>query len=252
LIWGDPLYFPLIFGLTLLTAAFLAGIQKECGGHPQVKRLKTAGVAINLISLLCFKILAAYGTSILAAVAQAGIGFPSWISAYLPQIARLPLGLSFLVFQAVSLLLDAPYETANNGSLFLPASLHLLLFPKAISGPHVRFDQFRQQVSKQQFSLEQAAAGMRRFMLGFAKKALIADQLALVSNSGIFDQAPARIPPAAPGSRSCVMRCKSISTSPPTATWPSDWARRWDSSYLRTSIILTGRFPSPIFGAAGT
>lgn len=194
LIWGDPLYFPLIFGLTLLTAAFLAGIQKNAADIRKVKRLKTAGVAINLISLLCFKILAAYGTSILATVAQAGIGFPSWISAYLPQIARLPLGLSFLVFQAVSLLLDAPYETANNGSLFLPASLHLLLFPKAISGPLVRFDQFRQQVSKQQFSLEQAAAGMRRFMLGFAKKALIADQLALVSNSGIFDQAPARIP----------------------------------------------------------
>jgi alginate O-acetyltransferase complex protein AlgI len=194
LIWSDPLYFPGIFSLTLLTAAFLAGIQKNALDIRKVKRLKTAGVAIHLISLLCFKILAAYGTAILAAAAQTGIDLPSRISAYLPQIARLPLGLSFLVFQAVSLLLDAPYDTANNGRVFLPASLHLLLFPKVISGPLVRFDQFRRQIKEKQFSLEHVAAGLRRFMLGFAKKALIADQLALVANSGIFNQAPARIP----------------------------------------------------------
>ena len=73
-------------------------------------------------------------------------------------------------------------------------SLHLLMFPKAISGPLVRFDQLRPQLGEKSADLEHIAAGLRRFMLGFAKKALIADQLALLTDGGIFSQSPQRIP----------------------------------------------------------
>ncbi len=194
LIWGDPLYFPVSFSLALLTWLFLAGIQKYAADNRKLKLLKTAGVVVNLACLLCFKILAAYGPAILAHISRAGISVPSRVSLYLPQIARLPLGLSFLAFQAISLLLDAPYEAAKNEKLFLPASLHLLMFPKVISGPLLRFDQLHDQLNGKIFSIEQIAAGLRRFMLGFAKKALIADQLALITGQGIFTQAPQHIP----------------------------------------------------------
>ncbi len=190
-VWGDPLYFRQFhWGCGLGCSG---GIQKYAA-TPQAKLLKTAGVVVNLACLLCFKILAAYGPAILAHISRAGISVPSRVSLYLPQIARLPLGLSFLAFQAISLLLDAPYEAAKNEKLFLPASLHLLMFPKAISGPLLRFDQLRDQFQEREFSIGQIAAGLRRFMLGFAKKALIADQLALITGQGIFTQAPQHIP----------------------------------------------------------
>ena len=194
LIWGDPLYFPLSFGLALMTYWFLLGIQKNPADDRKQKRLRTLGVVINLACLLFFKILAAYGQSILSLAVSNGMNVPARLVSLLPRLVQLPLGLSFLTFQAISLLLDAPYETAENENLFLPVSLHLLMFPKAISGPLLRFDKLRPQIENRDLNLSQFAAGLRRFMLGFAKKALIADQLALITDGGIFTQSPQHIP----------------------------------------------------------
>ncbi len=194
LIWGDPLYFPVSFSLALITYWFLLGIQKHPADDRKQKRLRILGVAVNLACLLFFKILAAYGQSILSLAVSVGMNAPARLISLMPRLAQLPLGFSFLTFQAISLLLDAPYETAENENQFLPALLHLLMFPKAVSGPLVRFDQLRPQIENRDLNLSQFAAGLRRFMLGFAKKALIADQLALITDRGIFTQSPLHIP----------------------------------------------------------
>jgi alginate O-acetyltransferase complex protein AlgI len=192
-IWGDPLYFPISFILVLLDWLFLQGIQMNGSIPSRQKRLQATGIVINLLCLLFFKALASYGQSLAALAQHSVLAVPTWLTNNLPRIAHLPLGLSFLTFQAISLLLDAPYDS-DEKSLFQPVALHLLMFPKAISGPLVRFGRIRSQTQEREFTPSRIAAGLRRFMLGFAKKALIADQLALVTDGGIFTQAPQRIP----------------------------------------------------------
>ena len=76
----------------------------------------------------------------------------------------------------------------------LPVASYLLMFPKAISGPITRFQMIASQIKERIPCLSQTAAGIRRFMLGFAKKALIADQLALITSREIFSQSPLRLP----------------------------------------------------------
>lgn len=193
-IWGDPLYFPVSFGLALLTGLFLRSIQTNTAHPGRQKRLRAWGVLLIITVLLLFKILAAYGPALAAWAASKELALPGWLRMLLPHLAHLPLGLSFLAFQAISLLLDAPYELAGNEKPLLPVSLHLLLFPKAISGPLQRFEGFLPQFRQRDLSIDQIAAGLRRFMFGFAKKALVADQLALITDRGIFSQSPRLIP----------------------------------------------------------
>jgi alginate O-acetyltransferase complex protein AlgI len=92
------------------------------------------------------------------------------------------------------MLADASGQKSAERSHFLPVSSYLLLFPKAISGPITRFQEITDQMKKREISIPQTAAGIRRFMLGFAKKALIADQLALITGREIFSQSPLHLP----------------------------------------------------------
>jgi D-alanyl-lipoteichoic acid acyltransferase DltB (MBOAT superfamily) len=92
------------------------------------------------------------------------------------------------------MLVDASGQKDADQPQLLPVSSYLLMFPKAISGPITRFQVIAKQFKKRKTDLVQAAAGIRRFMLGFAKKALIADQLALLTGRDLFSQSPLRLP----------------------------------------------------------
>lgn len=193
-IWSDPLYSPFIFGLVLVNFFLLQGMQKCPLGSRKRSRLLSLGVVINLISLIFFKLFLAYGQPLLFSASESGLHVSSWVSAVLHRSAHFPLSLSFLTLQAISMLADASGQKSAERSHFLPVSSYLLLFPKAISGPITRFQEITDQMKKREISIPQTAAGIRRFMLGFAKKALIADQLALITGREIFSQSPLHLP----------------------------------------------------------
>ena len=90
------------------------------------------------------------------------------------QTAAAPLGLSFLTFSALSYLADIRRGAAEPGSL-LDCALYLSFFPKVISGPIVLWRDFQPQISGRSVSAEDAAEGINRIMIGFAKKLLLAD-----------------------------------------------------------------------------
>ena len=192
-IWSDLLYAPLIFGLVLINYFLLRGIQGNPAGpahSPKRSRLLVIGITVNLASLIFFKLFIAYWLPLLDAASASGMHLPSWFASLLPRAAHFPLSLSFLTLQAISMLVDATRQDHIQPSRLLPVSAFLLMFPKAISGPLTRFREIAAQLKARELSLPQAAAGLRRFMLGFAKKALIADQLALITNREIFSTAP--------------------------------------------------------------
>ncbi len=90
---------------------------------------------------------------------------------------HLPLGISFFTFQALSYIFDVYRGTARAQKNFLNVALYISLFPQLIAGPIVRYGDISEQLTNRVSSLDDIAHGVRRFIVGLAKKVLIANVL---------------------------------------------------------------------------
>ena len=97
----------------------------------------------------------------------------------IPRIT-LPLGISFYTFQAISYLVDVYRGTTPAQRDPLQLGLFISFFPQLIAGPIVRYADFRRQLTERTRSWEKTARGLERFLIGLAKKVLIANTLASV------------------------------------------------------------------------
>ncbi|MGD0710240.1 MAG: MBOAT family O-acyltransferase [Bacteroidales bacterium] len=89
----------------------------------------------------------------------------------------MPAGLSFFIFQAISYNIDAYRKNSRYEKNPIYVILFICMFPQLISGPLVRYHQIQEQLKSRKFDFAVFAEGVRRFVIGFAKKVLIADQL---------------------------------------------------------------------------
>lgn len=96
-----------------------------------------------------------------------------------------PIGLSFVIFESVSYVVDTYRGDAKAGSL-LDCLTFLSLFPKLVSGPIVFWKDFKPQLKDRTVSLGKITKGIDLIIIGYAKKAIIADtlgsQIVLVNN----------------------------------------------------------------------
>ena len=137
----------------------------------QAKTLLWIGIIVNLIVIAYYK----YANFFLSSVQ----GFVR-INFALPEII-LPLAISFYTFTQIAYLVDAYRgETKEANYDLLTYSLFVTFFPQLVAGPILRHDelipQFRQ-LRNFVFSHKNAARGATLFVLGLAKKVLIADTL---------------------------------------------------------------------------
>ena len=87
-----------------------------------------------------------------------------------------PIGVSFVVFESISYVIDIYRDDAKAGSL-LDCLTFLSLFSKLVSGPIVLWKDFQPQLKNRRVKLDEIAAGIDRIIIGLAKKAVIADSL---------------------------------------------------------------------------
>ncbi|MBS1151229.1 MAG: poly(beta-D-mannuronate) O-acetylase [Myxococcaceae bacterium] len=99
----------------------------------------------------------------------------------------LPIGLSFVAFQAISFIVDVyRRQTSGKRSLFHQA-LYLLFFPQVVAGPIIRSKDLLERFdAKPRVTAEEGAAAIFRIAQGIAKKLLIADVLAVSLVDPIF------------------------------------------------------------------
>ena len=195
--WGEGAYLLLLLGSIALNHAFSHLIARR--GQPWL----ALGIAANLLLLVTFKYL---GFLVESAAALLPIEVPGWAqspdSSVQPDAARLaqapgegwlrlPLGISFFTFQAISLLVDVSRGSPPARSLFR-TGLFISMFPQLIAGPIVRWDEIRQQIAARRESWDGVAAGTRLFILGLAQKVLIADQVSVLSEAS-FGTDPATL-----------------------------------------------------------
>ena len=90
----------------------------------------------------------------------------------------LPIGISFFTFHAISYVVDVYRRDATAQKSPVHAALYLLLFPQLIAGPIIRYRTIADQLARRVVTLDDFAYGVRRFVIGLAKKVLIANVVA--------------------------------------------------------------------------
>lgn len=94
------------------------------------------------------------------------------------QNIGLPIGISFFTFQILSYIIDVKRNKISVQRNLLDLGLYVSFFPQLIAGPIVRYIDISEQIKKRSISIQKFNDGCIRFMTGFSKKILIADQLA--------------------------------------------------------------------------
>lgn len=166
--WGEPVY--IILMLCSIAINYILGL---IIGRKQSKLFMTIGVIINLVALVIFK----YSSFLIEnvnAIAGSQI-FPN------PNI-ELPIGISFYTFQAMSYLIDVYRGEVKSQKNPLNFALYISLFPQLIAGPIVRYSTIADEINSRTISFDDVYCGSMRFVVGYAKKMLISNQLALVAD----------------------------------------------------------------------
>jgi alginate O-acetyltransferase complex protein AlgI len=100
---------------------------------------------------------------------------------HLPQI-RLPMGISFYVFQTMSYSIDVYRKEIKANKNFVEFATYVTMFPQLVAGPIVRYIDIQTQLRNKKISLEHFSSGVQRFIIGLSKKMLIANPCAAIAD----------------------------------------------------------------------
>lgn len=103
------------------------------------------------------------------------------IDLHFPQIA-LPIGISFFTFQAMSYVIDVYRQKGEVQTNLLYVGLYISFFPQLIAGPIVRYETIANEIKNRKESLNDFFDGFARFVVGLAKKVLLANTFAILAD----------------------------------------------------------------------
>lgn len=167
--WGEP-WFVLVMLLSIVINWFIA-LRIGAGEHK--KAWLVVGLVCDLGLLAVFKYLGFLMENV------------NWIfrlSLPVPQIV-LPIGISFFTFQAISYIIDVYRGDGRVQKNLMNVCLYISFFPQLIAGPIVRYQTFDDQITTRRETLDDFCEGVRRFIVGLAKKVLLANNLAALADT---------------------------------------------------------------------
>jgi D-alanyl-lipoteichoic acid acyltransferase DltB (MBOAT superfamily) len=165
--WWKPAYLPLI--IVSMVFNYAVGIRLQRTSARRRRAWLALGVAANLLLLGYFKYVYFFGT-IVNAMSGMEWSFPRLL---------LPLGISFFTFQQIGFLVDSYREETRRYS-FLDYCGFVLFFPQLIAGPIVLHSELVPQLEglRRRPDGSALAVGVSIFLIGLAKKVLVADTVA--------------------------------------------------------------------------
>lgn len=95
----------------------------------------------------------------------------------------LPIGISFYTFESMSYTIDVYRGVAKPARRFSDISCFVSLFPHLVAGPIVRYNILAEQIQHRNHTLDKFTAGIAMFILGFAKKILLANPMGQVADA---------------------------------------------------------------------
>lgn len=180
--WGG-VSMTVIILFSILFNFFIGKAIEKNKTKPGAKRILIVGLTINLVVLATFKYLNFIVENINELLGAANIA-----PVHQTSIA-LPIGISFFTFHSISYIIDVYRNRVTAQNNLINHSLYITLFPQLIAGPIVRYSDISDQIKERTITIEKFASGVERFIIGLAKKMLIANTFALVADD-IFAQSP--------------------------------------------------------------
>lgn len=160
--WGEPRLVLLM--LITITVGYILGVLTE--DHPKHKKIfLILAIVLSLGALGYFK----YADFFIGNFnAVTGLSIP------LLKVA-LPIGISFYTFQILSYNIDVYRGEVPAQRDPLKLATYITMFPQLIAGPIVRYKDVAVQLEDRKYSVDKAALGVRRFVIGLSKKVLLAN-----------------------------------------------------------------------------
>ncbi len=180
--WGEP-FFVLILLLSILINWLIALFIDKFSDHKYLpKILLIIAICVNISILFIFKYLG-FSMRVLDSIA----GF-KW---EIPKIV-LPIGISFFTFQALSYVVDIYRKNNSVQKNPLNVGLYIAFFPQLVAGPIIRYSTIEYQIMHRKETFARFAKGVSIFIIGLAKKVLIANQVAVIADK-IFSQSSSNL-----------------------------------------------------------
>ena len=99
----------------------------------------------------------------------------------------MPIGISFYTFQALSYVIDVYRGECKAQKDIYKLALFICLFPQLIAGPIVKYHDIADQIDDREVNFDKVTLGVKRFIIGLAKKMLIANTMGAIADK-IFTQ----------------------------------------------------------------
>jgi alginate O-acetyltransferase complex protein AlgI len=176
--WGAPRFIFVILGTTFVDF-YLVKWMSLSELRFRRRALLTLSVSINLGLLFYFKYSNFFIDNLNVALSVAGIKEIGWAKLILP------IGISFYTFETITYVVDVYRRIHKPLSSFWDYQLYIILFPKLIAGPIIRYNDLADQITDRSANdtLDNRLTGFYRFSIGLAKKVLIANHMGLVADS---------------------------------------------------------------------
>ncbi len=171
--WGEPVFVALMLLSILMNWLFGFGADKYKEANITKAKLFVAlSVVINLGMMFVFKYLT-FTLENINTLFNTNLDTLNIV---------LPIGISFFTFQAMSYVIDVYRGDGTVQKNPFNVALYIAFFPQLIAGPIVRYQTIADQINFRKENFDDFSNGVYRFMLGFIKKVLIANNVAMVAD----------------------------------------------------------------------
>ena len=168
--YGEPFYVILMIASAFVNYLSALLIGRKPAGK---KAVMAVNVILNLGVLVLFKYTGFLAESVNTIL---GTAIP------VPSI-RLPIGISFFTFQAMSYVIDVYRGVTGAQKNFGKVLLYISFFPQLIAGPIVKYHDIAQEIENRTQTVDGVTDGIRRFIVGLSKKVLISNTVGLVADT---------------------------------------------------------------------
>ena len=166
--WGEPVYLSVMIASIAVNYGFGLLVERFRAEDKKARLVVLSSVLFNLALLFFFK----YFDFVIENLCRIGP-----FSSLRPLGLELPIGISFYTFQTMSYTIDFYRGEARPQKNFITFGTFVTLFPQLIAGPILQYRDLDDQLRERTSSVAKFAAGVQIFIIGLAKKVLLANSI---------------------------------------------------------------------------
>lgn len=176
--WGAPLFIFVILFTTALDF-FLVNWMDKQQSEKKRKLILFFSVCMNVGLLFYFKYCNFFIENINQVLGLFNMQPVKWLNVVLP------IGISFYTFESLTYVIDVYRKEHKPLNNFLNYQLYIILFPKLIAGPIIRYSQIADQITGRfaDYSTDKILTGFYRFIIGLSKKVVIANTVGMIADN---------------------------------------------------------------------